>query len=50
MMKDLVWFALVGVVLPAIAAALLVRQRHVSDELQSRADARDVARMYADKG
>jgi hypothetical protein len=50
MMKDLAWFALLGVVLPTIAAALLGRQRHVSDKLQSRADARDVARMDADKG
>jgi hypothetical protein len=50
MMKDLAWFALVGVVLPTIVAALLGRQRHVSDESQSRADARDVARMDSDKG
>ena len=49
-MKDLAWIALVGVVLPTIAAALLGRQRHLSDELQSRADARDVARMDSDKG
>jgi hypothetical protein len=48
-MKDLAWIALVGVVLPTIAAALLGRRRHLS-ELQSRADARDVARMDSDKG
>ncbi len=48
--KDLAWFALLGVVLPTIAAALLGRQRHLSDELQSRADARDMARMDSDKG
>jgi hypothetical protein len=50
MMKDLAWFALVGIVLPTIAAALLGRQRHAGDEQQLRADARDVARMDADKG
>jgi hypothetical protein len=50
MMKDLAWFALLGLVLPTLAAALFGRQRHVSDELQSRADARDVARMDSDKG
>ncbi len=50
MMKDLAWFALVGVVLPTIAAALLGRRRQMRDTLQSRADARDVARMDADKG
>jgi hypothetical protein len=49
-MKDLAWFALIGVVLPTIAAALLGRQRHVSAELLSRADARDLARMDSDKG
>jgi hypothetical protein len=49
-MKDLAWIALVGVVLPTIAAALLGRQRHRSAELQSRVDARDVARMDSDKG
>jgi hypothetical protein len=50
MVKELAWFALFSVVLPTIAAALLGRQRHVSGELQSRADARDVARMESDKG
>ncbi len=50
MMNDVAWFALVGVLLPTIAAALLGRRRQMRDALQSRADARAVARMDADKG
>jgi hypothetical protein len=50
MVKDLAWVVLAGVVMPTMVVAWLRRLGQMKDRAPLHADARDVARMDANKG